>query len=210
MLAIAAILAVVVIGRSRAGIFSGFALGLLTIVFMYVPTGISITRKQMAVGALAFLLVIVLGIAFRPSIEHSIFEAFNTRWRTNASASDALRWQTTTAGLQQWLQHPLLGYGLGSFYLENQRAGSTVLVIHSVPIWFLAEMGVVGLGAYVFFVATLLNWALAKGGNIARKRGVFALVALFVLMGLVHDIFFQRTFWFAIGLMLIEPLTDRS
>jgi hypothetical protein len=27
---------------------------------------------------------------------------------------------------------------------------------------------------------------------------------VFVLMGLVHDIFFQRTFWFACGLLLVD------
>ena len=210
LLGIAAILVVVVIGRSRAGILSGFVLGLLTFAFMCFPSGIVITRKQIAIGALSLSLVIVAGLAFHSSFDHSLVEAFNARWRTNASASDALRWQTTTAGLRQWLQHPLFGYGLGSFYLESQRAGSAVLVIHSVPIWFLAEMGLIGLGAYVLFLAALLNWGLAAAGHIARKRGVLALLALFVLMGLVHDIFFQRTFWFAIGLMLIDPLTDRS
>lgn len=209
LLAIAAFLAVVVIGRSRAGILSGFVLGLLTIVFMYFPSGIAMTRKQIAIGAIVLSLVAVAGVAFH-SFDHSLIETFYARWRPNASASDVLRWQTTTAGLQQWLQHPLFGYGLGSYYLESQRAGSAVVVIHSVPIWFLAEMGLIGLGAYVFFVATLLNWGLAEGGNIARKRGVLALLALFVLMGLVHDVFFQRTFWFAMGLMLIDPLTDRS
>ena len=27
---------------------------------------------------------------------------------------------------------------------------------------------------------------------------------MFVLMGFVHDVFFQRTFWFAAGMMLLR------
>ncbi len=36
-------------------------------------------------------------------------------------------------------------------------------------------------------------------------RGLLIVVAVFVLMGLAHDIFFRRTFWFICGLLLVDP-----
>jgi O-antigen ligase len=66
-------------------------------------------------------------------------------------------------------------------------------------------MGIVGLAAYVFFVASLLYCGIsALRRRTADGRGILIVVASFVLMGLVHDIFFQRTFWFACSLVLLN------
>ena len=78
-------------------------------------------------------------------------------------------------------------------------------MIHSVPIWFMAEMGLVGLAAYVFFVGSML----AVGVSALRRaaphaRGLLVALAVFVVMSLVHDLFFQRAFWFVAGLLLVE------
>lgn len=198
----AVILVVVVITRSRAGILCGLAVGSLAILLRYLPRSCSINRKWLAVFAVALVIVIVTGFEFRSSINEFVIEPFNERWRTNADASDALRLETTIAAFQQWWQYPIFGHGLGSFLVERQRAGLSPLVIHSVPAWFLAEMGLVGLSGYVFFAAALLSWGTARIRENTYARGVVGAVALFLLMGLVHDIFFQRTFWFGIGLML--------
>src|SRR5262249_44737520 len=124
----------------------------------------------------------------------------------SARESDALRWQSTALGLEAWLRHPIFGGGLGTFLLEREIAGLPSVVIHNVPVWFLAEMGMVGLTAYIAFVACLVVCGIAALRHPDRQaHGLLVGVAVFVLMGLVHDVFFQRTFWFACGLLLAAP-----
>ena len=67
-------------------------------------------------------------------------------------------------------------------------------------------MGLVGLSGYAFFIFALLRWGLVGGQQNGRGRGVVMAVTLFVLMGLVHDIFYQRTFWFGLGLLLTSAI----
>jgi O-antigen ligase len=72
----------------------------------------------------------------------------------------------------------------------------------------MAEMGLVGLAAYAFFVASLLAVGLSGLRRDAPyARGLLAAVAVFVVMSLVHDLFFQRAFWFVAGLLLVEAGT---
>lgn len=100
-----------------------------------------------------------------------------------------------------WLANPIFGEGLGTFannlYGENGRQ----LVIHSVPIWLLAEFGIVG-----FSVALSLPLVVAfkyMRSFTTRRPPAFllalGLVLLFALFGLVHDIAYQRLFWLLAG-----------
>lgn len=205
-LGIAALLAVIVIGQSRAGILCGLMGIVMAAVFRYSPFRFSIGRKKLALLlsglAVVIAILIIAAIEFHLSLQ-GVLEFWNARFRVNANASDALRWQTMIAGLQQWLHYPVFGRGLGSFLLEQQLTEKSVpLVIHSDPIWFLAEMGIVGFVGYAICIGSFASWAMTGGVLDNRKLGVLIAVMLFTLMGFVHDIFFQRTFWFAIGLML--------
>ena len=198
------LLATVLIVRSRAGIICALAALGLTVVLRKTPARRLVTVKSLAIGLLALTILVVLAIAFWGTVER-LFEPFYGAWRRNAIDSDAERWQSTVLGFQAWLKHPVFGNGLGAFLLEREAAGLPALVIHSVPVWFLAEMGIAGLAAYVFFVASLLYCGIsALPRRTADGRGLLIIVASFVLMGLVHDIFFQRTFWFACSLVLLN------
>ncbi len=69
----------------------------------------------------------------------------------------------------------------------------------------MAEMGLVGLAAYLTFIASLLVGGFAAlGRRDVHASGLLIVVAMFAAMGLVHDVFFQRTFWFAAGLLLLD------
>src|SRR5262249_48562026 len=100
-------------------------------------------------------------------------------------------------------QHPVFGVGLGAFLLDRETAGLQAVVVHSVPVWFLAEMGLAGFAAYAFFITSLL---LCGASALRRKDwrapGLLIAVTAFVLMGLVPALFCQRAFWFASGLMV--------
>ena len=113
--------------------------------------------------------------------------------------SDSVRWQIFADGWQYWLERPLFGHGLGA-YVERQLSESGhYQVFHSVPIWLMAEMGVVGLaaGLAAFGYLALGAWRLMRDPR-SRNWGVGLVMAL-ICWGagnLVHDFAFQRLFWF--------------
>jgi hypothetical protein len=195
----------VVLARSRAGLVCALAVCVLAIVLRILPALGLLTRRSLAIVLVVLVALAVLAIASWDTIDQLIVQPFNHAWRPSADESNAQRWQSIVLGLQAWLQHPVFGNGLGAFLLDRMNAGLPVIVIHSVPVWFMAEMGLVGLAGYVIFVASLLWYGvLALWRNPGRARGLLVVVTVFVLMGLVHDVFFQRTFWFAIGLLLVD------
>jgi len=198
-------LATIALTRSRAGILCALAAAALAPLLPRLPR--LATGRRLAVALAAGVVLALIGFAFHDAIDRSVVEPLTHALRPHADQSDELRWQSAALGLEAWLRHPLLGGGLGTFLLEREIAGLPMVVIHSVPIWFLAEMGLVGLAAYAVFIASL---GAAGLGALWRNdggpaRGLLLLVAVFVLMGLVHDIFFQRTFWFTCGLLLVDP-----
>jgi O-antigen ligase len=201
----AVLLATELLARSRAGIVCTFGAVALAILLRIVPARLLSPRRALLAALAAGILLAVLGVVFWGTLDRLVITPFNETWRPYAGDSDALRWQSTTLGLQAWRQHPLLGGGLGSFMLARESAGLPALVIHSVPVWFLAEMGLVGLAAYLFFVGSLLAIGLsALRHDAPYARGLLVAVAVFVVMSLVHDLFFQRAFWFVAGLLLVE------
>jgi hypothetical protein len=191
--------------RSRAGILCAVGAIALAAVLHAVPPRVLLARRTVVIGLIVGAALVALAIAFSGTLERLMEAAFGAGWRPLAGASDALRWESNLLGWEAWLRHPVFGGGLGSFLLERERAGLPALVIHSVPIWFMAEMGLVGLVAYLVFVAGLA-WVgvAALAHDTPHARSLVVVVAVFVVMSLVHDLFFQRPFWFVAGLLAVE------
>jgi hypothetical protein len=212
----AVLLATELLTRSRAGIVCTLGAVTFATLLRIVPARRLSARRALLAALAAGVVLVILAVVFWGSLDRLIIMPFNETWRPHAGDSDALRWQSTALGLQAWRQHPLLGGGLGSFLLARESAGLSALVIHSVPIWFMAEMGLVGLGAYVFFIASLLAVGVsALRHDAPYARGLLVAVAVFVVMSLVHDLFFQRAFWFVAGLLLVasrprEPVRETA
>lgn len=117
--------------------------------------------------------------------------------------SDNERWVTLVEGWSLWLEHPVLGAGIGAYIQNRLDAGLDVLVIHSVPLWLLAETGMIGLLIATAALAMITRAAVLTMKNPAtRAWGLGFLIMLTCITGasLVHDLFFQRPFWFLLGL----------
>jgi O-antigen ligase len=202
---VALLLAAVVATRSRAGIVCAVGALVFAAALHAVPPRVLLARRTIVIGLIAGAALVALGIAFSGSLGRLMEASLGPGWRTMTVESDALRWESDLLGWQAWLRHPVLGGGLGSFLLERERAGLPALVIHSVPIWFMAEMGLVGLVAWLVFVGGIA-WvgfaALAR--DAPHARSLLVVVAVFVVMSLVHDLLFQRPFWFVAGLLVVE------
>lgn len=113
-------------------------------------------------------------------------------------------------GWQTFIDSPLLGGGLGAFHHSQLLKGSP-LVIHNSFLWVLAEMGVVG---FILIVLIPMIW-LAKrlfSGAWRDDRYLFALLLICfnaVIMGMAHELVFQRVFWLALGMLLASPFCLR-
>jgi hypothetical protein len=211
LLSSALLLTLIGLSRSRAGMLC--ALGALVVagVLHVTPVRALMSRRVLTVGLVALAAITVVGVESWGTIETLIVEPFNHALRPHAGESDALRWQSVVLGLQAWQQHPVVGGGLGTFLLNREAAGLPAVVIHSTPVWFMAEMGVVGLAAYLVFVVSLIVCGFsALLRHEACSHGLLVAVAVFAVMGLVHDLFFQRTFWFAVGLLIARSGTGNT
>jgi hypothetical protein len=201
----ALLLAAIVATRSRAGILCAVGALALAAVLHAVPPRVLLARRTVVIGLIAAAALVALGIASSGTLDRLMEASFGAGWRPLAAASDALRWESNLLGWEAWLRHPVLGGGLGSFLLERERAGLPALVIHSVPIWFMAEMGLVGLAAWLVFVAGLVRVGIAAlARDVPHARSLLVVVAVFVVMSLVHDLMFQRPLWFVAGLLAVE------
>jgi uncharacterized membrane protein YbhN (UPF0104 family)/O-antigen ligase len=109
--------------------------------------------------------------------------------------------------LELWRAHRWLGAGLGSFVEWRVATGQAPQVIHSIPIWLMAEMGLVGLvvvlATSIFVVVRIWRTMVAESSRWALALlGVLACIAV---DGLAHDLFYQRIFWFLLGVLCVAP-----
>jgi uncharacterized membrane protein YbhN (UPF0104 family) len=198
LLSLAAITAVIFHTGSRSGAaIAAFGLAAALLAQAHGLTGRILERLM------RFPRTGAIGLVMTALLAHVAVSGMTGRMAHPTRVSDDLeRWRTVSEGLTMWWEHPLIGSGLGAYIARHQD--QLVHVIHSVPVWFLAELGVVGFVGYFAFLVAITD----EGFRIAtqpysRGRGVALLlaVAFFILMGLAHDIFFQRTFWLALGLL---------
>lgn len=128
--------------------------------------------------------------------------------------ADVERWDTIVRGMELWTERPVFGAGVGALVESLRRTGQSAIGIHSIYVWFLAEMGVVGLLTLLACGATFLRQgvALVRDGMSTVHRGtaLVGIVAFLAISGLVQDFFFQRIFWFLLGLLAAAPSMIKS
>lgn len=120
-------------------------------------------------------------------------------------SSDRERWKSIAAGWNLWQQYPLFGGGLGAFVQNRFDANLPILIIHSVPVWILAELGILGLivigGVFVGLLGLSLKM-IRDTEYFSWGAGLLILLAALAVAGSVHDFFFQRSFWFLLGIFV--------
>ncbi|MEQ8667338.1 MAG: glycosyltransferase [Rhodospirillales bacterium] len=114
-------------------------------------------------------------------------------------ASQSERIDAIMQGLQFWSESPIFGKGLGFFLHHSDSFMDRTVVIHNTSVWLLTEMGLIGLLAMAA-VFILVGWSVVKrpSWDGASKAALFMLAA-FAMFSMVHEIFYQRIFWLAIG-----------
>ena len=178
-----------------------------------------VSRHNLRLGAIALCVAMVVGLAMPYAIAYfsatfhggDVDEMLVTLTRPDTLGarvsdppSEADRWMTISDGWKLFLDHPILGSGLGAYVQQRVASGQRGDVIHSVPVWLLAETGVFG-----FALILVLTWMIARQGwklraspvTAAYGWGLLATLAVITVGGLVHDFFYQRIFWFLFGIL---------
>ena len=117
--------------------------------------------------------------------------------------SDMERWQTILGGLSLFSAHPLLGAGLGAFAESWRLEHGQVQVIHSTPLWLLAEFGIFGTAIIILPFLRIVVHSLAhaiKGQPMAILAFLSCLA--FATMASMHEMLYQRPFWLLLGASL--------
>lgn len=120
-----------------------------------------------------------------------------------AGTSTEGRLRSVEIGLEMFERNPLIGSGLGAVARRSLETEGGILVVHSTPVWILAEFGLVG----AVVVASLPVWlAWQRRFRPPEPREIAAsavalLLAFFAIFSLVHDVAYQRVWWLAIGLL---------
>ena len=208
-----AILAVIILGFWFAGSRSGW----IAVAFVIATSlnlgaltareiALAIMWAACAVAAAAIAPVVFSTLLGIPHIANYAIPNFMPE-----AASTHERWITIVGGVELFLSHPVFGGGLGAFRNEMLLStGGIPLIIHSTPVWLLAEMGIVGFA--VFTVAAL--YVLFSEWPHARKDQTSALIVLcfvaFAVMSGPGDIFYQRTFWLVAGASLALQRSARA
>lgn len=124
-----------------------------------------------------------------------------------SAAATAERLMSITRGWEMFLDHPIFGAGLGAFRNLNILTSNSgiPLLIHSTPLWLLAELGLVGFMVFaVPGVAIFLTQARLVRDEPLAAIAVLCIIA-FAIMGTPAEMVYQRTFWLIIGATLAVP-----
>ncbi len=119
------------------------------------------------------------------------------------SGSNVQRIASLRGGWAMFEAHPILGGGLGAFVEHYARTHGQALVIHSVPLWLLAETGVVGLLTFLAPFIRIVKYEVREraAGDPVRNALILSLIG-FAVMAAVHDLFYQRALWLLLGAAL--------
>ena len=116
------------------------------------------------------------------------------------------------AGIRAFKNSPLFGLGLGSFFELSQTHFGLPWkqIIHNSYLWILADMGIVGLGIWAYFLFRLWQkgwriFVLARQNNTPESLYVLAVLASLAGMltfALGIEALYQRHLWMLIGLII--------
>src|SRR5579884_1192262 len=160
----------------------------------------AVSARELAGAALgaAFLVALVVLVGTAANTAGPLFpDPIPTESNT------AERLQSLAGGWHLFLQHPVFGAGLGAYRNLGVLASSGLpLVIHSTPVWLLAETGIVGLAVFAVPSLIILFTEARRAHPDAAAVAIVLCLVGFGVMGGPADMVYQRTFWLLIGAAL--------
>ena len=150
-----------------------------------------------------FTMLTVLQFNFFKTNFHTIFYYFDALkgiLETGLTYSLSERLKTLIELMPTFLQHPITGIGLGGAMTVHH--GQEQYTIHNTALWFLFEMGIFGLAAFMWFIYKLTT-ALRTSQDTYIKALTFPMLS-FAIASLANELFYQRYFWLFAGLIMCD------
>jgi O-antigen ligase/uncharacterized membrane protein YbhN (UPF0104 family) len=195
------IVAVLLVGLWLAGSRAGaFTLVLLCSLAVWLKM-ISFRQIFCSLLVAGAICLFIIGPVFLPDVGmQGINPHALARFNAPESGSVSERLYSMMGGWRLFLEHPIFGAGLGRFMYDEVTVNGRPLVIHSTPIWLLAETGLIGF--LVFLVCIVVTAREALRDRSPAAATCLVVLAVMLSMSLVHDMLYQRTFWLIIGAAL--------
>ncbi len=162
---------------------------------------------------MAFMIVILLLIIANIDLLMGYFSTTNSNVELelgmvnyfserNAESSDTERLSGYVQAIKLWMSNPIFGAGLGVFFETSEKIFDYPVVVHNTFLWMLSEMGVL-----TVVIVMSITYKVFMHGWRSYKKKLASLVLLlliisFAFFSLVHEIFYQRIFWFILGAVL--------
>jgi Lysylphosphatidylglycerol synthase TM region/O-Antigen ligase len=185
---------------SRAGIIALFVVLAVAAYMRCLPLRATISALVLAILVVAFIATIPELVGHSAATQR-ILVHLNV-FAASPPMSNTEHMKSLVGGWAMFTAHPIFGAGLGAFMNQEIQKG-TPLVIHSTPLWLLAEMGVVG------FLVMAAPIARIFASEICHPRQsdtagllLVLIIAAFAVVANAHDIMFQRAFWLLLGTAL--------
>lgn len=198
---------------SRAGMLAGMIMILVAEATRMAP------RKQ--VIASLMLASVLWGVAWHmqatPHVETTPplqattqIQATQVQGAFTNENSNKERWLTLMHGMELWQESPIMGAGLGVFMAHSAQWLGYSQVIHSTPVWILAEFGLLGIGiiGWAFLVLIRYSWPTREHRQHADRSALFLLLMMFAIFSQFHEVFYQRIFWLIVGVLLAQPTSQ--
>jgi len=194
------LLGIVLAGLVWTGSRAGLLVGLMTL--LVAGIGRLADRRMLGWG-LIFAVILWAGVWLGG-------ESTSVQSTVSGDYSDRERWATLTHAVELWQESPIFGAGLGVFIAKSSAWLGHPQVIHSTPLWILAEFGLVGVAVLGWGFFLLARYATRLGKFLPARLILLLLLMAFAIFSLAHEIFFQRIFWLVLGAVLARPFIYRG
>jgi hypothetical protein len=183
---------------------SAAALGALCVLFALSWAAGILPRRELLCGVACTALALAVEVAL-PVLASSLDggnAAQPSVWviAFGDGGSSRERWSSIVDGLRLFLSDPVVGAGLGA----HVRGHDKPVVIHSTPIWILAEMGIVGFLIFLLVPARILLTE-CKTIRLPVSAMLVMIVVTLAVMSSVHEMMYQRAMWLLLGAALALP-----
>jgi len=196
------LLGVVLMGLVLSGSRAGLLVGVVVLLAAWI--GRFAERRVIAWGLLytiAFWGMTLIGGATQGGATQG--GAIQSAISSSVSAREHV--ESMTRALDLWLTSPIMGAGLGVFIEKSPLWFGHPLVIHSTPLWILAEFGIVGMAVFGWAFFMVARSSFKFEAKLPARRALGLLLLGFAGFCLVHEIFYQRIFWLVLGATLAYP-----
>jgi uncharacterized membrane protein YbhN (UPF0104 family) len=148
------------------------------------------------------------------SITNNFIEINSTSIQSNISgeSSDSKRIEVIILALKMWWESPIFGIGLGTFFARSSEYIGSAYVIHSTPLWLLTEFGLFGVLVIIWSLRNFIVGILSDmfSTEVSKNIAIKLLIISFCVFGFFHEIFYQRIFWFGLGILLTKTNQHKS